>query len=479
MPDKKKPPTYTPAPRLPRELTNRYELVLKALGGQLSVSEAARQAGLPRNHFQHLMHRAQTGLIEGLSPRPNGRPPKSAEMKTLEAENRRLREQTEAQEHRLQVQGQLIIRAAEVIQDQMSVARSRAPSSRKSKRKSTPRTSEPDDDGLRVAQLENVFELRRLGLDARYSAALVGVSAATVRRWRARHDSGCVLVQRRGRPRDPVRDDDLAHAVESLVRQSRGAFGADSLSTAVPGISRREAAAIKAATLTAMESERKRSLGHVVITEPGIVRGFDAMYVCTTEGTVYALCAGDGCVPYTTSIAVAERYDSAAVAAALDDDFRHHGPPLVLRMDRAACHRTDDVASVCCAHGVLVLHGPPRHPRFYGQLERQNLDRRVWLNHGPRPPPSAVASDLERHRVFLNSAWRRRSLGFLTAEERWKRRQIPRLDRSELREHVDELTARFAAESKPRAYDGLARRLAIELALTQRGYLRQSRREAC
>ena len=84
-----------------------------------------------------------------------------------------------------------------------------------------------------------------------------------------------------------------------------------------------------------------------------------------------------------------------------------------------------------------------------------------------------------RQRVFLNSAWRRRSLGFLTAEEGWKRRQIPSLERSELRAHVAELTARFAAELKPRAYEGLACRLAIELALTQRGYLRQSRREGC
>jgi hypothetical protein len=401
-------------------------------------------------------------------------------MKALEDENRRLRQQTEQQEHRLRVQGQLIVKAAEVIHDQISVAQSRVRRSRKSRRKSSIlRTSEPDDDGLREAQLENVFELRRLGLDTRYAAALIGASPPTVRRWRARQNAGRPLVQRRGPPCAPLRDDKLASAVESLVRQSRGLFGADALSSSVPGVSRREAAEIKAATLTAMEVERKRSLGHVVVTEPGIVRGFDAMYVCTTKGRMYALCAGDGCVPYTTSITVVDCYDSASVAGALHDDFRCNGPPLVLRMDRAACHQTDEVASVCLAHGVLVLHGPPRHPRFYGQLERQNRDRRVWLNHGPRPPPSAIASALERNRVFLNSAWRRRSLAFLTAEERWKRRQIPSLDRSELRARVDELTARFAAELKSRAYEGLANRLAIEHALTQQGFLRLERRVGC
>jgi transposase InsO family protein len=263
------------------------------------------------------------------------------------------------------------------------------------------------------------------------------------------------------------------------VRQSRGLFGAEALSHAVPGVSRREAAAIKRATLTALERERKSTLSHVVVTEPGVIRGFDAMHVCTTEGPLYALCAGDGCVPFTTSIAVVARYDGPAVASALDQDFCEHGAPLVARMDRASCHRTDDVAVTCRDHQVLVLHGPPRHPRFYGQLERQNRDRRVWLQRAARPPPELLASELERNRVILNSEWRRRSLDWLTAEERWKRRQSLSIDRLELSDHVDDLTARFAAELESRVYDGLARRLAIEVALTQRGFLRREKREGC
>ena len=67
------------------------------------------------------------------------------------------------------------------------------------------------------------------------------------------------------------------------------------------------------------------------------------------------------------------------------------------------------------------------------------------------PPPHALVSDLEQNRVLLNSAWPRRTLGFLTAEQLWKRWQIPCLDRSELGADVDELTARFAADTKSRA----------------------------
>src|SRR5262245_14136469 len=238
--DSKKPPTYTKAPHLPKELSERYELILKALTGQLSVSSAARQAGLPRNHFQHLMHRAQSGLIEGLLPRPNGRPPKPESTKALEEENRRLRHQTEMQERRLEQQGKLIVKAAEVIRDQISATRYRDGSPRKTRTKSSTRkTSEPDDEGP-AAQLENALELRRLGLDARCAAALVGVSPQTIRRWWRLKRRGSCLVEKRGPPSAGLRDDELARSVEYLVRQSRGLFGADALSHAVPGISRRE-----------------------------------------------------------------------------------------------------------------------------------------------------------------------------------------------------------------------------------------------
>ena len=55
---------------------------------------------------------------------------------------------------------------------------------------------------------------------------------------------------------------------------------------------------------------------------------------------------------------------------------------LVVRMDRAKAHRAPRVTALLDAHKVLVLHGPPRYPRFYGQLERQN---REHAGVGPRP----------------------------------------------------------------------------------------------
>lgn len=74
MSKKPKPPSYTPAPTLEREQVELYQMVLRVLSNQITVSDAARELGMPRNRFQSWMHRAQAGLIAGMTPRPPGRP---------------------------------------------------------------------------------------------------------------------------------------------------------------------------------------------------------------------------------------------------------------------------------------------------------------------------------------------------------------------------------------------------------------------
>jgi hypothetical protein len=140
-------------------------------------------------------------------------------------------------------------------------------------------------------------------------------------------------------------------------------------------------------------------------------------------------------VPYRTSLVVADRYDSPAVARVVDDDFRHHGAPLVWRADRASCHRTDEVDEVLCAWGVLRLHGPAHLARFYGQLERQNREHRGWLASCPSQSVGELVDNTERMRHALNEDWRRRSLGWMTAAEKWATRVVPCDDRAEFARH--------------------------------------------
>lgn len=236
--------------------------------------------------------------------------------------------------------------------------------------------------------------------------------------------------------------------------------GAASLARSVAGVSRRAAARIKRDELAAVERERKQHCDHVHVTRPGVLRGFDAMHLQTG----FALVASDGHVPYRTSAHHVAAYNAEHVAVALAEDFTRHGPPLVIRFDRASCHAAAPVASVLHEFRVLVLHGPPRHPQYYGQLERQNLEHRIWLDQHDLSDPW-----LDAMTTALNRLWRRPTLGWRTAEEVWIDRPPLDDDRDELHHEVQERAARRQREGLA---PDLAMRLAIEQALINRGYLR-------
>ena len=59
MPKKPKPPSYTKAPSLQRQHLELYTTVLKVLNHQLTVSEAARELGMPRNRFRGCTERSR------------------------------------------------------------------------------------------------------------------------------------------------------------------------------------------------------------------------------------------------------------------------------------------------------------------------------------------------------------------------------------------------------------------------------------
>jgi transposase len=461
--------TYTAQPQVPPELRGRYEAVVGVLSGTMTVSAAARSLGLSRNHFQTVMHRGLEGLIEGLKPKPAGRPSVPEREQELLKENERLREENARLSERTETTDRLLEVASGLLRGRVQ-ASGRAPRSKPTKGTKPP-SEEPPDAGV-----ERARQMRAIGLTATLAAAVLGTSASTLRRWSARQRGGLAPLSKPGPPagRRPVHPQAEAQ-VEHLVRRTRGLAGAESLSHAVAGISRRGAAAIKARTLTAIERERRGVCKSVTITLPGVVRGFDQLWVPTTAGMRPVLVSADACVPYRTSLVVADRYDSTAVARAVDDDFRHNGAPLVWRADRASCHRTDEVDEVLCAWQVLRLHGPAHLARFYGQLERQNREHRGWLAANTIQSVGELVDNTERMRHALNEDWRRRSLGWMTAAEKWATRVVPCDDRAELRAAVAEQSARIRSHEhlRGRLDDLLVERLAIEQTLTQRGYLRQ------
>ncbi len=225
---------------------------------------------------------------------------------------------------------------------------------------------------------------------------------------------------------------------------------------------------IKKRELRELELERKARCGTVRVAAPGIIRGFDAMHVASAEGKAYWLVAADAAIPYRTSIATVRVYDADHVIAALVADFDLHGPPLVLRLDRIACQRTPEVHALLDRYWVLPLHGPPRHPYYYGQLERQNREHRAWQRTLLAVSHDELGHAAEAMRTALNALWARPTLDWCTAQQAWLKRPTLDVDRKELRAEVERCTTRLTSSGLEYL---AAQRVATETALIKRGLL--------
>ncbi len=465
---------YTPLPAVPPELMPRLAAVLEVMAGVKTVSAAARSLGLSRNHFQSLLHRGIAALVQAIAVQPRGRPATplalatlQAQLKQLQRENARLQSQVGSTERLLEVASGLLHGRIRPTGRQARV-RKTAGSSADGKEDSDPATG-------RGQLLAGVGEMQRLGMTAVAAATIAGVHDSTVRRWRARALCGrsCAGVHPL-HPVEPPVPVTAANQVAILVRELHGLIGAEALRHSVAGISRRMAARIKATTLTVMERERKAALARITITVPGVLRGMDAMQFPNARAARYALIAADGAVPYRTSLTTGPHYDVGLVTRALGRDLEQNGAPLVYRLDRARAHDAPAARALLAAHQVLVLHGPPRYPCFYGQLERQNREHRAWIGSQPLPAGTSLEPRLVEMLDRVNRLWRRRTLGWKTAAEIWSARPPLMVDRTALREEVQDRALRIARELSGRGQPAdLAERLAIEQTLTRMGYLRR------
>lgn len=467
MPKKK---NYIPAPQVAPQMAQRLAVMLEVLAGRRTVAEGARILGMSRNHFQTLLHRGLSALVQEITPKAGGRPAKSQELRELEAKLERLQKQNEELSQRVGTTDRLLEAASGLLHGRIRPA-GRQAGARKAR--PSPNEKKPDEpDAKRRRALQAVEQMRELGLTAAFAAHIAGAHEATLRRWRARERCGEPLARRRD-ARGWLPSAQAAERAAELVRRLHGQVGAESLRRSA-GISRRAAARVKAQTLTCMERERKCALTRVTVTAPDIMRGMDAMYFHNESGRMYALFTADAAIPYRTQVKTAARYDAQLVARALRSDIEINGAPLVYRFDRAAAHDAPAVREVLEAHQVLVLHGPPRLARFYGQHERLNRERRAWDDELALLSPAEIEPRLEEILEAVNKLWRRRTLSWRTAYEAWSARVRLQIDRRALREEVSERAARIGRQLQHRGKPAdLAERLAIEQALQTRGFLRQ------
>jgi transposase len=448
---------YTTRPQLSPEISELYETILRALDGTLTPTEAAEKLGISTVQCHNLLNRAAAGVLEALLPKKPGRKAMPHLERKLREENERLKKENRRLQERAETIDRLMTVAGGILRGQVRTVR-------RKKKAEEGKSSEPEDpDGAARGKAAEVQRLRVAGMSASLAAALVGVSAATARRWRACIQGNQVLCGKRG----PGGGRELSAAkrneLREVVRDLRGLCGARALACSV-GVSRRQAARVKREVMTELERERIARCSRVLVHEPGVLRNLDQLYIGRRPAQQVALIASDAAVPYRTSARLVPSYSAREVARVLGEDFERHGPPLAMRMDRASQHDAEPVRELLRKHEVLMLHGPARYPQYYGQHERQNREHQAWLAH------SEAVDDAELQEMMrvLNRRWLRPSLGWRSSAAVWDARRTMRTNRRELRHDVARRAAQLRAKrSAPR----LAERLAIEQALEDRGLL--------
>ena len=121
-----------------------------------------------------------------------------------------------------------------------------------------------------------------------------------------------------------------------------------------------------------------------------------------------------------------------------------------------------------------MLHGPPRYPCFYGQLERQNREHRAWLAALADPQGQPMQTLIEQMIYCLNTLRARRALNWKTAAEAWDARSDIRIDRKTFKKEVQDRARHLARHINLRAKPAdLIERLAIEQTLGNLGYLQR------
>ncbi len=459
------PSSYQSQPQVPTELKSRVDLVRAIIGERTTISEAAQTLGIARVNMQTLVHRVEAAMLEALQPRPTGRAAKSPEQKQLEARLQQLEKENAKLKTQLQAADDMMGAAGEIIRHLRGLppATSKTSSSRSKRSPPKPPSSDEDPEPEPATLLQRALTTLTMRDVRTRTARLFGMTAATLRRWLERLASGLPLwrprggVMRHGSP-------ESEQQVRELVTKLHGLAGASSLAHSVVGVSRRRAAQLKSEVLTASERERKSESARVEVLEPGVVRGFDAMHL----ESGYALIAADACVPFRTTAKRVDHYDAESVAAVLEEDFEMHGAPLVLRCDCARCHTAPAVMSVLERHGVTMLQGPAYYAPYYGQHERQNREHRDWLARA-KPTCADMQSALDRMKSAFNDSWRRPTLDWRTPSECWSNRSAVDHERDSF---LDDVRARCMRLCEHNVESKLAKRLAIEQALTAKGILR-------
>ena len=331
------------------------------------------------------------------------------------------------------------------------------------------------DARLRAARIGTHLVGR--GWNWRAVARLLCVSARTLRRWS--HAQSALAPAPVGRP---VQRSDRAarEAVIGFLDEHGPHVGVPTLRICFPALGRAELTDL-VGRYRAVWRRRNRLPLRVLAWSGG-----GRAWAIDFTGPLPVLTDGDLASGRQLLWRAVEAATGEAARLALEDLFARHGPPLVLKCDNGSAFTSAAVRDLLAQHGVVGLYSPPHGPRYNGAIEAgigalkdRTAARAARAGHAG----TWTDDDLAGARAQANATARPWRTGGASADELWHARTPIAADERaafgaavEAARAAREEVGPCAEEPAGVGSEASVARCAIELALTQCGYLHYRRR---
>jgi transposase InsO family protein len=232
----------------------------------------------------------------------------------------------------------------------------------------------------------------------------VGVPYGSFRRWRARLAQGAPA---RGRPGPkkvvPLSLEELRGAVACLDHGGQRSQGTGALYRQVQAqISRRALAALVTTARRAAAEARQAALCHITWHVPGLVWSLDDTELARSPHQILRLHqVQDLASRYKFRPWVGERIVGETVAERLEQLFRQHGPPLVLKRDNGGNLNQHAVDVVLARYWVVPLNSPRQYPPYNGGMERAVRELKAPLRERLRAGGPLPAAEVQHWAELL------------------------------------------------------------------------------
>ena len=329
---------------------------------------------------------------------------------------------------------------------------------------------------------------RPTGLTRKEAAVKIGLLPGTLGTWDRRWRLDRLRAKPRGRPAERA-DAETRQALFAVFDVTGPGVGLVSLQAMLPHVPRRELEDLLRRYRRVYLKAKRRLLHVLRWHHAGRVWAMDYTDPPSPVDGLYEDVLAGRDLPSGNQLAAlpVPRECGRASADAMEELFKKHGPPLVVKTDNGSPLACEEVEKVLERYGVFPLLSPPRYPRYNGACEAgigwlQTRAHYEAARHGR--PGEWTCDDLEAARQAGNElgrpwgrlaptpdlAWRSR-MPITRAERYLFRAAVERL-RKELRKEMGILPGMESERPTRSAVD----RVAISRALIERGYLSIRRR---